>query len=1167
MVYEQDPVKSEAQRKEDYARLERHTKRLQAIGDRKLAESAARIEARELEEYNGGFNAVPPDDFIPTMATMATTHLEQEDPQANLMEAFEQDRFAQSEKPHVITEDYQAQETQDKLDVSEGRTINWGQLMAQALAAGLVGGFDVINKTNNLPSVLDAQTKMRERYDARMKRVKRLRLFVENNPGSEDAIAKMGGMEVLADYDDAQLAGAFASIGEAEDLEAQLNYMEKSGHFSNEQMLNYRANAKNPSMLGMMAQMDLSMADNESQKEFNDAKLASMQIQNESAEWSTIESPILARTDINEAAKQALITDEKNNFIAHKTAQYGGSRLFSSGITTDRGKPTEALPGVAQTKAASQASVGVQGQAATVEGEKTSWKNAQDRTVEENVDYVMKSRAGQLPAGESGRGSADERTAADLVTGSGEHKTAWANLSAARRTLSAVTNELSIKATMTPEKQEALEEWMAVTGLNDIKEAYGEQVFNTFMVDGTAPPDWKEHGEVFFKLANRLDGFDTKPTLGQIETSRQDFAASARSHKELQEKFGLPMEKSGAFYKDINERHKIKPEEYRDALIEDLSGLRFDDMLTTEFQNLPPDVQQAVKRRGWDRATQQLRPFKKAIEDIRGISLSNQQEVTRRAALSTQEGQQQIMSATGGDSVSGKAYGSTDFILDAENESIIPFEVSASYNKVVDWLVSEGDSDISSSVAKYLTPQQRKAIENRGGMGGQRSGLKKMYPHTEQDILEDHFMGRFRSATGGNTFQMDLDEASTFTDLQNDEFLAVSNYYMANVNPDALAIINNLTTEEYNEMPPDVQAEVEVIRGHDATINRMERLRGVDGKIDPNSVPTPGVVDYALNKHDIPYIHNILMEGAGTLNRGWTKQQANSQAYLYEMSDATADAQTIGQTAKAEGYRVEGGFPQAQATLLEEMNLNSQQNLAARYLAETLQHQEFNIISGKTKAGGETYSSTELYSWASLTGNMDYMDPFTSGVAGPSGAEVNLEAGEGGMSYDALFGKEGVKEATQIFQEVMRDPKGEPFTVVNAYVLKVAIPAAVLKSGGKVTQAELVSMWTERSPAVRDRVNGYYNSLQQLDPETRVEVYQYGADMDASDFSGLHKFSKGIGLSERTERLSSAIAEGLDEKDRKQAFEQAGKGASFSLAMQMGFSQIGIAEGESMGKF
>tara|TARA_R100001082_G_scaffold111273_1_gene94633 strand:+ start:645 stop:4349 length:3705 start_codon:yes stop_codon:yes gene_type:complete len=133
---------------------------------------------------------------------------------------------------------------------------NWGLMLGQALSAGIVGGFDVVNRTENLPGVLKQQQDALARYNAMLSRAKKYQLFLTENPDSAASIAKLGGVDALARMSDADAREAFAKIESAQTVKDQLDWMENSGHFSSSQIKAYRS-ATNPEELNWMVSMDM----------------------------------------------------------------------------------------------------------------------------------------------------------------------------------------------------------------------------------------------------------------------------------------------------------------------------------------------------------------------------------------------------------------------------------------------------------------------------------------------------------------------------------------------------------------------------------------------------------------------------------------------------------------------------------------------------------------------------------------------------------------------------------------------------------------------------------------------------------------------------------------------------------------------------------------------
>ena len=132
---------------------------------------------------------------------------------------------------------------------------NWGLMLGQALSAGLVGGFDVVNKTQNLPGVLDQQQKALGRYNDMLSRAKKYQLFLEQNPKSAESIAKLGGVDALARMNDADAKEAFGKIESAQDVAGQLEWMEKAGYWSAAQLTGFKG-AKDTQELAWMVQME-----------------------------------------------------------------------------------------------------------------------------------------------------------------------------------------------------------------------------------------------------------------------------------------------------------------------------------------------------------------------------------------------------------------------------------------------------------------------------------------------------------------------------------------------------------------------------------------------------------------------------------------------------------------------------------------------------------------------------------------------------------------------------------------------------------------------------------------------------------------------------------------------------------------------------------------------
>tara|TARA_R110002012_G_scaffold52517_1_gene134842 strand:+ start:7690 stop:11136 length:3447 start_codon:yes stop_codon:yes gene_type:complete len=1114
---------------------------------------------------------IPPIDFMPQVVE-SDIQDQIRYPEQDLQNMFEQDQFEQTSMSGgtAYAEDHKIQVAQDERSarINEGQGVNWGMIMSQALAAGLVGGFDVINKTNNLPSVLDAQMKMRERYDARMKRVKRLNLFVENNPGAEDTIAKLGGMEVLQDYDDAQLNQAFTQIGAAEDLQSQLDYMQKSGHFTNEQMANYRANAKDPQMLGFMVNMDMAQKEEAEGAELKEAKIRSLHIQNETAEWEAISGPIGSRTDINPTAKNRLLEEARNNFVSQKTSEKGYSALFGQGVTNS-GKPVEELPGVGQQKQVGQNQVAAEGKAAGLVGKQEAYKTAEERDLMENVSFVQETRDGAH--GQDAVGSDDEKAAIARVEGSNEYQSATAAITFTRHAVSAIKNKVAKHEGEQAELDLAVAEWERRNGLDVIKKKIGEDKYNAYFND-FAMPDWKVEGSTFFQVAKGLDGIDQGVTLEAVQQERTQFRDAAASIESMKEKFGLPMPESTKLYADIEKRGQAGPLDARNAAISDLADMSPHHLASREFGELDEATQTDIKATMWEGLLTDMTKLIPALKAIPMTRFNSNLAYKTSSRAATVENSKQILSASGG--TAGKTYGNIDFIVDPEAESILPFQVSASYNQVADWAWSQ--PDLRQRIAPGLNSAQVKAFQHQGAFG-HLGDQKKDYPHNEWDIVAGQFAGNFSSVIRGKSFheygKVDLYEASTFTNLEQGAFEAVAQYYYDNVNPDVLAILSNLTPEEMADMPPNIQAQRQVLLRNKGVTDKLARVRSANNTFDPNALTPAGALDFTQGQHDVESIYATIAEGGSTLHSGWDASQVAQDDLYSGAAETVTDAGYVGLGARdISGYDPVGGIPGAQQQLQEQIHMGRQENLAAAALDEVLNMREFGVISGKFQANGSgAYDTEGLMNWSKSTGLMDYMSNFTAMVAGPSGDEVGLEQGAGSLPFSDAFGAKGVAEATDKFQEVIRNVqsgKANPSEILNTFVLNVAIPTAVHRAGGTISSEDMIRMWAERSGAIYDRMDTYYHSLMQLDPETRVQTYHHGSKIDSASLGTLRYFKgfdKGIRSPYSPKELK--IGAELDAGQRLEALEMAGTGAALSLVMQMGFGQFGKDPGESMGKF
>lgn len=131
---------------------------------------------------------------------------------------------------------------------------NWGMALGQILAAGLMGGLDAKLGTNKLDGFLEDMNKARAEYDAKLSRGKKYQLFLEQNPESAETIAKLGGVDALASMNEKDAAEAFARIEGEVDVAGQLEWMEKSGMWS-EQELGAFSTAKDTQELGWQVAM------------------------------------------------------------------------------------------------------------------------------------------------------------------------------------------------------------------------------------------------------------------------------------------------------------------------------------------------------------------------------------------------------------------------------------------------------------------------------------------------------------------------------------------------------------------------------------------------------------------------------------------------------------------------------------------------------------------------------------------------------------------------------------------------------------------------------------------------------------------------------------------------------------------------------------------------
>ena len=96
--------------------------------------------------------------------------------------------------------------------------------------------------------------KARAEYDAKLSRGKKYQLFLEQNPESAQTIAKLGGVDALASMNEKDAAEAFARIEGEVDVKGQLEWMEKSGMWS-EQEIGAFSTAKDTQELGWQVAM------------------------------------------------------------------------------------------------------------------------------------------------------------------------------------------------------------------------------------------------------------------------------------------------------------------------------------------------------------------------------------------------------------------------------------------------------------------------------------------------------------------------------------------------------------------------------------------------------------------------------------------------------------------------------------------------------------------------------------------------------------------------------------------------------------------------------------------------------------------------------------------------------------------------------------------------
>tara|TARA_R100000458_G_scaffold46320_1_gene44724 strand:- start:9205 stop:13155 length:3951 start_codon:yes stop_codon:yes gene_type:complete len=206
---------------------------------------------------------VGPEDFMPTAVEspaieVATPWDDKPMEEIELSDAFAKD-MQKSVETQAVAGDEAAQRGQDVTDEMIAKfdpdKKDWGRILAQALAAGLVGGFDAITGANNLPGVLEAQAKARDEYNARMDKAKQLQIFLIKHPEAEDAFEKAGGIEHLSTLSVEAQAEIFQGIQDSVDVEGQLAWMRESGYWADEKMAAFE-NAADTNELAWMVQMD-----------------------------------------------------------------------------------------------------------------------------------------------------------------------------------------------------------------------------------------------------------------------------------------------------------------------------------------------------------------------------------------------------------------------------------------------------------------------------------------------------------------------------------------------------------------------------------------------------------------------------------------------------------------------------------------------------------------------------------------------------------------------------------------------------------------------------------------------------------------------------------------------------------------------------------------------
>ncbi len=1048
---------------------------------------------------------------------------------------------------------------------------NWGMMIGQAISAGLVGGFDVVNKTQNLPGVLEKQNAALSRFNNRMQKAKKYQLYLDNNRDAAQAFLDVGGIDALIYMDDDEALAAFEKIKNTEDITERINFLiesnKTSGYYTPEEEF-YISQATDMDDFTSRVSTVQQQKSAEINQTLAETQINGQRISQEESQYNAQAAPILADDNLGPAGKREALDAIKNNIITTSTANYGYSALFGTGINSKG----EAFSGTSEGQS-QLAAAGSNIEATTKNAEATTnlkaQKSAGNRNMAENMEAHITAESNT-----SSQGSANSIQARTAVENSAEFRERTATLTGLRSQYRDLLAKQ--KAADTTEDQQAaiLER---LEPYNRLEQAIGEKAFRAFM-DGSEPPVWTDDYELWIKAT------DAMKNLGPVNTEVDSLAQQINTFQTMQQKHkdysalipgGGNFQESDSFMTNRKDMEN-DPDGYTRALANDLlkSGITLSDKYNNPdlFNQLPNETKRLLNEDFSKKVMNTFDGMKSYLTSWNDHVDKAWEGVRTKMRLKRRDLSNNFKSAADGGEISSTSSYEDAFIREGR---VIPLQLTASFNNLANyftfgayrkgsrdesgWFKNEDqavlgerpelDSGFGESVQTWLDASgilkenNNRRLAFSSGQGNlQKAGFSDRGPQGRSMSYEGNLgwfrtglIGRFITrTTGKRSRQLDIDDwmdQPTQEGAQN-----IMGLYYAQVDHDfALACINMPNTV-YRQLPKEVKADVDFFRDNAEIISLYSMMRdGSSTRMNTTYLAEPGQINLAHKRDYNGVLHELdkLQGTRGT--HAYNAQQDDLVNLATEASENYQDRDHLGLVTR-------GNTSQHNAqTLSMKAKYELDQKEVGRQINQAFKMPFLQILSGKDGR----FDSQTLANYSSAIGMMDFMTALEKNLAGPMAmSEVELGPGKASGIFQQVPGlnDENLEKFVTHFQTVLADPEATPGQIVDTVLTDLMIPYIAHKNPH--LDPQVIGRWvTENRDNLVETANTTYEMLM-TDTTPLQRVNSYNASV------GIPTLTAGqLQAGERTNAMGAPLVGHYTD-------EESARGAAWSLSLQTSFGQL-----------